>query len=75
MRLWQISILFLLILLTSCIVERSNCCKECANAALQDPSGYDVFMKECSHYKLSERCRSYFEENQTVVSVCREAIK
>ncbi|MBS3123934.1 hypothetical protein J4437_04860 [Candidatus Woesearchaeota archaeon] len=49
---------------------KSNCCQECSDKADQDPSGYDISIKECSNYKLSSNCEKYFTESKLRVGQC-----
>jgi len=70
-------LLLTLLLAASCTLpsEKNTCCQECLDAASQDPSGYDISIKECSQYELSERCVTYFEQDGGRVGECREVIK
>ncbi len=77
MRLLILSSLTLLTLLfvTSCTIasEKNTCCQQCLTAASQDPSGYDISIKECAGYDLSEGCTLYFEQNEESVGECIRA--
>lgn len=72
-------IIFSLILLfvTGCTIspEKISCCQQCLDAASQDPAGYDISIKECYRYELSEGCINYFEQKEARVGECREVIK
>ncbi|MBI2151347.1 hypothetical protein HYU21_01320 [Candidatus Woesearchaeota archaeon] len=52
------------------IAYKNNCCQECLDKANQDPSGYDISIKECFAYKLSNNCEKYFTENNLRVGEC-----
>ncbi len=65
--------LIFFIVLTSCITNKEKiiCCQECLTAASQDPSGYDISMKECFRYEVSEKCKQYFDQESKTVEECR----
>ncbi|MBI2665856.1 hypothetical protein HYX12_04510 [Candidatus Woesearchaeota archaeon] len=48
----------------------SSCCQECLQQANRDPSGYDISIKPCSEYQLSEKCELLFETENRLVVEC-----
>lgn len=48
------------------------CCEECVNQAERDPSGYDISIKPCGEYELSESCERFFEKENSLVGECRK---
>jgi hypothetical protein len=44
-------LIILVFLLVSC-TPQTDCCQECLDKANQDPSGYDISIKQCSEYDL-----------------------
>ena len=74
----RIILLFVLVLVVAgCeIAEKEiSCCQQCLDAASRDPAGYDISIKECSRYELSQGCGKYFEKNEVRVGRCRETTK
>ena len=64
------TIFFLFVLLTSCTNLELVCCQECLAQSQQDPSGYDISIKECSQYQVSEECQEFFAEKSIRVGQC-----
>jgi len=60
----------LLLLLISCTSLEQNCCEECLEQSQQDPSGYDITIKECAEYRLSAECQDFFKEKPLRVGQC-----
>ncbi len=74
---WFILFSLILLFVASCAItsEKNTCCQQCLDAASQDPSGYDIAIKECASYDLSKDCANYFEKNEMTVGECREIVK
>ncbi|MBI2666232.1 hypothetical protein HYX13_01330 [Candidatus Woesearchaeota archaeon] len=48
-----------------------SCCEECLAQAERDPSGYDISIKPCRQYELSEECGNFFRKESVLVGECR----
>ncbi len=76
---WSL-VFFFLLLLVSCIPSQkaipqdlqASCCQECLAATQRDPSGYDISIKPCVQYELSQKCQEYFAQENLLVKDCRE---
>lgn len=70
-----ISLLFVLILLSSCTDLKPICCKECSQAFGKSPVAVGPEGAQCGTFTtaqpLSERCEKYFESKAINVAECR----